>query len=469
MKTLTLPICLLLSIAAFAGGVLDDASLKKAAEMRDDALKGTRAYEIVESLTTEVGPRRAGTPGDTAGVKWAEAKLKELGFDKVWLEPVTFPKWNRGDALARITSPFPQPLEVTGLGYSEGTPDEGIEAEIVTFATLDDLRKADPEKVKGKIAFINHRMTESGDYGKVVPGRTQGAGVAASKGAVALLIRSVGTDSHRFPHTGVMTYPEGDSFAKIPAAAMSNPDANLIENMLKRGKPIVIRMHMTSRSGGMFTSHNVIGEITGSEKPEEVIVVGAHLDSWDLGTGALDDGAGVAIVTEAARIIGQLKQRPRRTIRVVLFANEESGIYGGNAYAETHKNDLDNHIIGAESDFGAGPVVSFMPRVSENALPTMKQIHSVLEPLGIKMGPNMGWGGPDLGPIRELGMPVATLRQDGRDYFHFHHTADDTLDKIDPKKLDQNVAAYVVFAYLTAQATIPFRDLETGDSVIHND
>ncbi len=186
-----------------------------------------------------------------------------------------------------------------------------------------------------------------------------------------------------------------------------------------------------------------------------------------MGTGALDDGAGVAIVTEAARIIGTLKNRPRRTIRVILYANEEAGLFGGKAYANAHKHELARHIIGAESDFGAGLIYNFMPRVGEDALPTMKQIGDTLKPIGVEMGPNMGWGGPDIGPLRELGMPVASLIQDGSDYFDYHHTADDTLDKINPESMNQNVAAYVVFAYLSAQASIPFTAMENPTPVTH--
>ena len=442
-------------------GSLTPENLATAAKLRDQAMKGTRAFEIVESLTTEVGPRLAGTPGDRAGVAWAQAKLKELGFDKVWTEKITFPYWIRGDASCKVTSPYPQNLIITALGNSVGTPDEGIEAEMVHVPTFEALLEADRAAIEDKIVFISNQMErhkQGMGYGKAVVARRSGASAAAKLGARAVLIRSIGTDSHRLPHTGTMVYEEG--VTRIPAAALSNPDANLLEHMLKRGKPITVALHMTARSGGSGTSHNVIGEIKGREKPEEVILLGAHLDSWDLGTGAIDDGAGVAIVTEAARIIGQMKQRPRRTIRVVLYGNEEGGLWGAQAYAKAHRETLSKHIIGSESDFGAGLIWRFDTQVAENARPTFQQIGKVLAPLGIEMGPNQAFGGPDLIPLKALGMPVATLQQDGTDYFDVHHTADDTLDKIDPKSMDQNVAAYVVFAYLTAEAPIQFRDLE---------
>lgn len=441
--------------------MLSQEALTTAAKLRDEALKGNGAYEIVESLTTEVGPRRAGTPADRAAVAWGVAKLNELGFDKVWTDPVTFPFWIRGEESCEVVSPFPQPLHITALGNSVGTPDEGIQAEVVLVPDFEALASMDQTKVDGKIVFINNRMerTRTGQgYGVAVIARRSGASASAKLGAVAVLIRSIGTDSHRFPHTGVMRYQ--DAIAKIPAAALSNPDANLLERMIGRGKPVTVKLTLSSRSGGTKVTHNVIGEIKGSSRPDEVVLLGAHLDSWDLGTGALDDGAGVGIVTEAARLIGTLPRRPARTIRVVLFGNEEEGLYGARAYAEKYGDAVGKHIIGAESDFGADKIWSFMPNVDENALPIMRQIHSVLEPLGVEMGPNTGWGGPDMGPMRQLGMPVATLFQDGTDYFDYHHTADDTLDKIDPANMRQNVAAYVAFAYLCAESPVMFRDLE---------
>ncbi len=440
--------------------------LNTAKALQEQALEGSRAFEILESLTTEVGPRLAGTPGDTAAVAWAQAKLGELGFDKVWTEEVTFPAWVRGSESCRVLSPFPQPLQLTALGNSVGTPDQGIEAEVVEVADLDSLKAQEGRPYEGKIVFINNAMerTKTGrGYGRAVVARTTGAAEAAQRGALAVLIRSIGTDSHRFPHTGTMKYDA--EIRPIPAAALSNPDANLLANMIQRGQPVRLQLNMSSRQGGMFTSHNVIAEIKGREKPNELILLGAHLDSWDLGTGALDDGAGVAIVTEAARLISTLPQRPRRTIRVVLFANEEGGLYGAKAYAERHKNDLHHHIVAAESDFGAGLIWAFSTNVNDRSLPAMSQIASTLAALGIEPGNNETSGGPDVGPLHKLGVPVVSLHQDGSDYFDYHHTADDTLDKADPKKMDQNVAAYATFAYLMADSALSLRQAEPGPSL----
>ncbi|NVJ66229.1 MAG: M20/M25/M40 family metallo-hydrolase [Gammaproteobacteria bacterium] len=431
---------------------LDAKHIEIAEQLRDEALKSSKGYEIVESLTTEVGPRMAGTAGDVAAVKWGEEKLKELGFDRVWKEPVTFPTWKRGVETAEVISPYPQPLVITALGFSVGTPKGGLTAEIKAYDTLDDLKNAPENDAKGKIVFIKYKMKKARDgsgYGPAVSARGSGAVEAAKKGAVGILIRSIGTDSHRMAHTGMMRYAEGVN--KIPAAALSSPDADLLENMLRRGKPVSVKMTLGSYDGPEYTSYNVIGEITGSENPEEYVIIGGHLDSWDLGTGALDDGAGIAITTAAAELIARLPERPKRSIRVIMWANEEQGLVGAKAYAEAHKHELANIITGAESDFGAGPIWRIDSRVKSDALPIAKKIAEILQPLGITYGNNRAGGGPDLIPLRQMGISVFSLRQDGTDYFDYHHTPDDTLDKINKEHLDQNTAAYVVLAYLAAQ------------------
>ncbi|MBT8448286.1 MAG: M20/M25/M40 family metallo-hydrolase [Gammaproteobacteria bacterium] len=425
--------------------------LQVASSIANAAIKQNEAYALVESLTTEVGPRMAGTAGDALAVKWGIAKFNALGFDKVWTEPVTFGTWQRGVEEATIISPFRQPLVITALGNSVATPDVGLQAEIVQFDTLDDLKHAETGDVAGKIVFISKKMARFKDghgYGEAVGARSSGAVEAAKKGAQAIVIRSVGTDSDRMPHTGHMNYLDG--VTKIPAAAMSNPDADLLMNMLKRGKPVTLQMKLGSGPGPDYTSSNVIGEITGTKYPDEVVLLGAHLDSWDLGTGAIDDGAGVAIVMSAAKRIKELVGNPKRTIRVVLFANEEQGLVGAKAYAKRHAKQLNKHIVGVESDFGAGKIYKISTKFKPEALPIAEQIHSVLEPFGVAWGNNKATGGPDLIPARNLGMSVVNLYQDGIDYFDYHHTPNDTLDKIDPDSLSQNVGVYVAFAYLMA-------------------
>ncbi|WP_205028045.1 M28 family peptidase [Oleisolibacter albus] len=431
-----------------------------AALLRATALDSRLSFQIVESVTTEVGPRLAGSPGDVRAVAWAEAKLKSLGFDTVWTEPVPIPAWERGEGTAEILTPFPQPLTITALGNSVATPPMGIEAEVVAFPTLEALAAAPADSLKGRIAYVGQRMWRTQDgsaYGAVVPMRSGAAAEAAKRGAVATLIRSVGTDTHRFPHTGMMRYEAG--LPQIPVAALSNPDADLLERQLRHGKPVTVRLRLSPTTGPERQSRTVIAEIRGRERPEEIVLLGAHLDSWDLGTGAIDDGAGIGIVTAAATLIRDLPQRPRRTIRVVLFAAEEIGLVGGRAYAMAHRAELPNHVLATEADFGGGRVWRLETRLPEARRPEAKPFATALLPLGIALDGNEAHGGPDLGPMRAVGVPVLTLAQDGSDYFDVHHTADDTLDKIDPAALAQATAAYAIIAWLAAEGE---GDLRSG-------
>ncbi|MDD8059401.1 MULTISPECIES: M20/M25/M40 family metallo-hydrolase [Shewanella] len=437
----------------------DDAQISQ--QLAKQALSSRLSYDIVESLTVEVGPRLSGTEKDIVAVEWAMEKLWLMGFDKVYKESVQVPAWSRGTAYASVVSPYEQPLVVTALGGSIATPVNGIQAPIVRFESLEELTNASPGRIEGKIVFIDHKterhITGKG-YGESVGGRSRGAIAAAEKGAVAIVIRSIGTDHDRMAHTGMMRYQEG--VPKIPAAAMSNPDADLINAMLKRDPKVVLSLNMTSENQGIATSYNVIAEVTGSSKPDEIVLIGAHLDSWDEGTGAIDDGAGVAIVTTAAKLIQDLPQKPARTIRVVLFAAEEVGIVGAKAYAEQHADELDKHYIAAESDFGAGPVYQIDFNVNPATYERVKQEHSAMTLFGVEIGNNDASGGPDVSILPALGVPVASLRQDGTDYFDYHHTPNDTLDKIDPKKLAQSAAAYAQFAYMMAQSEIDLRPLK---------
>ncbi|MES1243825.1 MAG: M20/M25/M40 family metallo-hydrolase [Acidobacteriota bacterium] len=426
-----------------------------ASALRDEALKGTRAFEIVRSITTEVGPRSAGSAGDARAVEWGVRTMKALGFQNVRAETVTVPHWDRGAESGEIVSPWPQPVHLAALGGSVGTPAAGIEAEVVQVPDVSALESTDPAlaaRVKGRIVFIDRRMERRKNgqgYGEAVGGRSRGAALAGKLGAAAVLIRSVGTDNNRTPHTGGMRYEDGGP--RIPAAALSNPDADLLEGQLASGKPVVFRLRLGARLVGDAGSANVIGEIPGREKPDEVVLLGCHLDSWDLGTGAVDDGAGCAIMMEAARRIGELKQRPRRTVRVVLFANEEFGLSGARGYAEAHAKELPKHILAGESDFGSGRVWQISSRVDPGTLPAFDAIAALLAPIGVERGDNEAGGGADLSPMIPARVPVAGLYQDGTEYFDWHHTSNDTLDKIDPKDLDQNVAAWAAVAYGAAE------------------
>jgi hypothetical protein len=439
--------------AAAQAPQLSETAVAKAAALRDQALAGNAAYALVESLTTEVGARMPATEADARAVEWAKTKFAGLGYDRVWTEPVTFPVWRRGAERAEVLAPFAQPVLVTALGGSVGTGDQPVEAQVVGFADLAELEAAPDGSLDGKIAYIGYRMLRFRDgrgYGPAVAARSRGPSVASAKGASALLIRSIGTDSHRFPHTGMMSYAEG--VTPIPAAALSNPDADQIERLLGRGQPIRVRLDLDVGFDGEYTSHNVIGEVTGRSLPEEVVVIGGHLDSWDLGTGAIDDGAGVAITMAAGALIAALPaaDRPARSVRVIAWANEEQGLIGARAYAAAHAGDVARHLIGAESDFGAGRIYALRAGVDEASWPVIERIGHVLAPLGIETQRQGGGPGPDIIPLAEIGMPWAQLAQDGSDYFDYHHTADDTLDKIEPAALDQQVAAYAAFAYLAA-------------------
>ena len=448
---------LLASASAVASPDLDDKSVATATQLREQALAGSGAYDIVESLTTEIGPRMAGSPAYDRATQWAQEKFRALGYDRVYLEPTTFPVWQRGHEHASVLSPFPQPLRIITLGGSVGTNGKPLQAEVVEFASLDALKAAPAHSLMGKIAYISLRMERHRDghgYGPAVAGRSSGASEAAKKGAIALLIRSIGTDSDRMPHTGMMRYEDG--LEKIPAAALSNPDADLLSNMLRRGQPVTVQLDIAAGFQGSATNYNVIGEIRGNRKPDEVVVIGGHLDSWDPGTGAIDDGAGVAITMAAGALIGRLDHAPARTIRVIAFANEEQGLYGGRSYAEAHSKQVAQHQLGAESDFGAGRIYALHTGVDAKAQPVIARIAEVLAPLGITHEPGQGSAGPDLGPMVKLGMPWAQLAQDGSDYFDYHHTANDTLDKIDAKALDQQVAAYAVLAFLAADTKVDF-------------
>ena len=345
----------LLASPAFAAPTttLPPASLGTAAQLREQALKDDTGWKVVESLTTEIGPRIAGSEADARAVAWAVAKFKSLGFDKVWTEPVEFPKWERRSESAQVVGKHAQPLAITALG---GSPGGTVEAEVVRFADLAALQAAPEGSLKGKIAFVDYQMTayrDGRDYGKGGAVRSKGPSEAIRKGAIGFVMRSAGTDSHRVPHTGITRFDEG--LTPVPAAALSVPDANQLARLVALGSTR-IKLSLDCGWDGKATSYNVIGEITGRSLPKEVVVIGGHLDSWDLGTGAVDDGAGVAITMAAGHLIGTLKQAPKRTIRVVAFANEEQGLYGGKAYAEAHAKDIAVHQLAAESDFGAGRI-----------------------------------------------------------------------------------------------------------------
>ncbi|MFK8012849.1 MAG: M20/M25/M40 family metallo-hydrolase [Marinicellaceae bacterium] len=457
-------ICLLFVCQVSAKELFTQDYIKQVSELRDLALTDSTAYDITESLTSEVGARLGGSEGDAKAVKWAIAKFKELNFDKVYTEPVTFNKWVRGVETAEIISPYQHEIKITALGGSLATSKEGITGEIVHFNSLQELKDADPAIVKGKITFISDKMERTKDgsgYSKVNAGRYLAGSITAEKGGIGAIIRSIGTDNNRDPHTGGMKSVDVHTETGeirflnqnevVPTGAISNPDADLLVNIVKRGKPVIFKYTIGSYWDGEYTSQNVIGEITGREKPDEVVVIGGHLDSWDLGTGAIDDGAGCGITMATAKLIKDAGLQPYRTIRVVLWANEEYGLSGAKTYAKNRKNEMHKQIIAAESDFGAGAVYAIESNVAEYSLPVVAKMAELLKPLGIGYGGNNGNSGPDISPLKAAGVATFKLAQDGTKYFDLHHTADDTMDKIVPEEIAQNVAAWVVFVALAAE------------------
>ena len=438
-----------LSTPAFAADTrIPDAALKNVMQLRDRALADDTGWKIVESLTTEVGPRLAGSDADARAVEWAKAKFKALGFDKVWTEPVTFPKWERRSEHAEVLGAHAQPLVLTALG---GSPGGTVEGEVVRFPDLAALKAAPDGSLEGKIAFVDYQMQryrDGRDYRNGGGIRHAGPSEAIRKGAIGFLMRSAGTDTSRAPHTGVTAFDDG--LTPIPSAALSTIDAAQLARLLALDPHTHVRVALDCGWKGTYTSQNVIGEITGRKHPEQVVLLGGHLDSWDPGTGAIDDAAGIGISMAAAVLVKPL--HPARTIRVVAYSNEERGLYGGKAYAEKHAGEITKHLIAAETDFGSGRIYGFRTQTSEAAQPAVQQIAQALAPLGIAYMPDQGDPESDISAITERGVAWAWLGHDGTHYFDVHHTAEDTLDKVDPKDLAQGVAAYAVFAYLAAQA-----------------
>ena len=430
-----------------------------AQRLSQEAANDPTAYAVVESLTTEIGPRLAGTEAFARASVWAQAELKSLGLENVHAERFAMPAWVRGAESAQILSPAPQSLAVTALGGSVATPAAGIAAEIALFRTYTDLLAAPEGSLKGKIAVVTQhtlRLQDGSGYGLANPVRRAGPSEAAKRGAVAYLHRSLGPDSHRLPHTGALNYAKDG--LKIPAAALSNPDADQLERLAARG-PVKLKLTLTPTIRENAESWNIVGEIKGRERPEEIVLIGAHLDSWDLGTGATDDGAGVAIVSGAAKLIASLPQHPRRTLRVVLFGAEEMD-HSGQAYADAHAAEAPHIVLTAEADFGARNVLAVRLPPGTAADPFGRALERILIPLGAYLDRQPALqGGDDIRELHALGVPVAAPRQDGSDYFDTHHTADDTLDKIDPRHLAQTTGVWAALAYLAAESDTDFRAL----------
>ena len=427
------------------------------ATLRDTALNGdTYAWDITEGLKTEVGQRLAGTEAEARARDWAVKKLTAMGFANVRVEPFDMPVWTRGFESAEILAPFPQKMVVAALGNSASTGPAGVTGEIVAFDNIDALRAAPDSAVQGKIVFVDHRMMANQDgsgYGQFGAARRQGPTIASKKGALAIVVRSIGTDHHRNPHTGAMSFDDGAR--PIPAGALTVPDAEQMMRILKRGKPVTMKLVLVSQNIGIRQSGNVIAEVPGRDPSLPPILVSGHLDSWDQGTGALDDATGVAIAAAAAKRIMDAG-RPLRTIRIVWFGAEEVGLFGGLDYRARHGKEP-HHVL-LESDFGADRIWKVDSKLGEARKAEAEAIGKALAPLGIVTGSFTEAEGSDIGPMLADGLPGVGLSQDGTRYFDYHHTPDDTLDKVDPAQLRQNVAAWTaVLAVLSGGIEEPKR------------
>ncbi len=426
-----------------------------AVRMASTALGQNSAIDMLGELCKGIGPRLAGSSQAAKAVQWAKEKMAEYGFQNVHTEPVTVLHWVRGPvesaAFRIVGQKKTTDLHICALGGSIGTPKNGLTADIVEVKSWEELR-VHGVSVKGKIVFFNRSMERSlinpgAAYGRAVDQRTYGAIEAAKLGAVAVLVRSMSTRIDDVPHTGQMKYDS--SVTKIPAAAVSTKDANDLSELLKRGKRVAVTLRLTCQRFPDVESANVVGEIVGSEKPDDVVVVGGHLDSWDKGQGAHDDGAGCVHALEALRLIKELGLKPKRTIRVVLFMNEENGLNGGLTYA-AEKHPGERHIAAIESDAGGFSPLGFS--VSDSlALLKLQTYAPVLLPLRADHFVQGGEGGSDIGPLRRKGVVCLGLQVDGQKYFDYHHSDSDTIDKVNERELELGASAVAIVAFIIAE------------------
>jgi carboxypeptidase Q len=433
-----------------------DADLAQAQRLRDRALKDTTAYALVDSLVREIGPRAAGSPAYERAVQWALARFDRLGFSNIRCEPVPMQMWRRGATSVELVEPEARPLVAVALGNSVGTEGRTLEAPIAYYDDFEALKADTSDRARGRIVFIDQRMPRVDDesgYGHAVRARSSGAVEAARRGAIAHVIRSIGTDHDAVAHTGLMRYAA--QVPKIPSLAISIPDAERIAALHAQGRDVRLRIRMQDTSHVPVTAHNVIAEVPGTDLAHEIVLLGAHLDSWDIAPGALDDGAGVGIVTAAARTLIEAGVRPRRTVRVVLFANEENGVDGAKAYAAKYGG-VTHQLVG-ESDLGADSILHMRMRAGPQASEAIDAIGGLLKPLGIARKAGEASPSPDAEVVSGLlKCPAIELAQDATRYFDVHHTANDTMDRIAPATLPQNVAAWAAVAWLAAQSRIPF-------------
>ncbi len=427
------------------------------------ALESSDAWAKLTELCDGIGHRLSGSEGLERAVTWAADRMRADGLENVRTQPVSVPRWVRGEERATLVSPRRRPLAMLGLGGSVGTPPGGVTADVVVVSGFEDFDACGDEEIAGRIVLWNVPFTS---YGKTVRYRWEGARRASERGAVASLLRSIGPRSNRAPHTGAMDAWE-DGQRPIPAAAIAVEDAMMIRRLQDAGQRVTVTLEMGARQLPDAPSHNVIGELVGRERPDEIVVVGGHLDSWDVGQGALDDGGGCVVSMEALRILCELDLRPRRTLRVVLWTNEENGTRGAAAYAERFGGE--RHVAAIEVDGGVESPWGFGLSIwgdedrnvdharQDRAMARLRDFARLLEPVDAD-SVRAGGGGADIEPLMKSGVPGLALRNPMRNYWAYHHTEGDTVDKVDPTALRKNVAALAVMAYLLAESEIPLDD-----------
>ncbi len=447
LNRISLPLILFIISTVVSGQPKFTSNHKKiSSQLIGTSLANTKGFDRLTYLNDYYGPRLSGSQVLENGIDWIVEEMKKDGFDKVWTQPVMVPHWVRGKESATLNTPIQKNLPMVSLGGSIGTPKDGITGEIMVVNSFEELEERSSE-AKGKIVLFNVEFTT---YGQTVQYRTNGASAAAKHGAIASVIASVASYSMQTPHTGVMRYEEG--VKKIPHAALTVEDANLIERFIKRGEKVELTLNMEAKTLPDAESRNVIAEITGSEFPDQIIVMGGHIDAWDNGHGSMDDGGGCVAAWEALRLIKETGQRPKRTIRVVLWTNEENGLRGANEYlrwVQEEEKSLEKHVLAMESDSGVFDPIGFGFSGSDEAYNILLSIGELLKP--IESGKvTKGGGGADIGPLMRNGVPGMGLRVEGSKYFWFHHTAVDTIDKLNIYDFNECVATMAVFAYMVA-------------------
>ena len=452
---------LALSTSACPGTASADDALARrygsiATKIMASVAKKNNAYERLEELCVDIGHRLSGSKALDRAIAWAKRVMKADGHENVAGEKVMIPKWVRGKERLTLVAPREMELRILGLGGSVGTGKGGLTAEVLAVTNEKEL-KALGAKARGRIILFNNKMPDydpqrGAGYGETVTFRVHGARLAAAQGAVGVLVRSVTAHSLSTPHTGGMHY--GDARTKIPAAAITVEGAELIARLVRRGRTVKVRLEMGAKDHGLVPSANVVAELRGSTQPDEIVVISGHLDAWDVGQGAHDDGAGCVIAMEALSVLRRLGLRPRRTIRVVLWTNEENGLRGAKQYAIDHANELSKHVAAIESDSGGFAPQGFRLRLkdkgrSARGVATLQKLVDLLAPIGANRA-KAGFSGADISVMAPAGVPLLGLWVDGSKYFDYHHTPADTIDKVNPKELSDCVATMATAAYVLA-------------------